>query len=267
MERQSARVESEFTGMVRMNRTLLGFGFAVLGFAVSAQGVFARPAVSEEEAVQACSVDAIKGVTMPADRMPQIPFDKMTPDQKKAAIDGFSVREADDFHKASTTNTPVVTPPYAVLLRSPEVLLHMKRLNVYLQDHSSLPMKLRQFVVMITARQWSVQYTYAVHCPQAVQAGISPETARAIGEGRRPVGMAEDEQLVYDFLDELDRTHSVSDETYARALEKFGEQGIVDMVSLHGWYTFFLMNANVARIPWRNDKTGKPATSLPVFPH
>lgn len=251
-----------------MKRVSFGIALAALiGLTVFPQRVSARPGVSEEEAEQACSVDAAKGIAVPQDRMPQIPFDKMSEDQKKAAIDGFSVREADDFHKASKTATPVVNPAYAVLLRSPEVLLHMKRLNVYLQDHSSLPMKLRQFVVMMTARQWSVQYTYAVHCPQAVQAGISVETARAIGEGRRPLGMAEDEQIVYDFIDELDRTRSVSDGTYARALEKFGEQGIVDMVSLHGWYTFFLMNANVARIPWRNDKTGKPATSLPTFPH
>jgi 4-carboxymuconolactone decarboxylase len=61
--------------------------------------------------------------------------------------------------------------------------------------------------------------------------------------------MAEDEEIAYDFCTELDSNHSVSDATYARALAKFGEQGIVDMVSLHGYYTMIAMVLNTARTP------------------
>jgi 4-carboxymuconolactone decarboxylase len=246
-----------------MKRASLVIGFVLLMWLLGfAPCLSAFPAATDEQIAQACSVDAPKGSTMLPSRMPEIPFDKMTEAQKEVALSEFATRIPDDFHKASTTTTPRVTPPYSTLLRSPEVLRQMKRLNVYLQDHSALPMKLRQFIIMMTARQWSVQYTYGVHCPQAVQAGISLETARAIGEGRRPVEMAADEEIVYDFIDELHRNQSVSDETYARALAKFGEQGIVDMVSLNGWYTFFLMTANVVRVPWRQ---GTP--NIPMFPH
>ena len=74
--------------------------------------------------------------------------------------------------------------------------------------------------------------------------------------------MAEDEALVYDFLDELQRNKSVSDVTYAKAVNKFGEQGVIDITSINGFYTSFLMVANVARTSWHG---GKP--SLSTFPH
>lgn len=248
-----------------MKRAGFVIGFTLLvGLLGFAHRLSASPGPTDEEIKQACTVDAPKGMVMLPTRMPPIPFDKMTEDQKKVAMDGFTERVADDFHKASKRDVPVVTPPYNVLLRSPEVLLHMKRLNAYLQDHAALPVRLRAFIIVITARQWSVQYTYYNHCPQAAQAGVSLDTIRAIGDGRRPDAMASDEAIVYDFLDELDRNRSVSDATYAKALEKFGEQGIVDMISIHGWYTLFLMNANVARLEWHE---GSGGPSLPLFPH
>jgi 4-carboxymuconolactone decarboxylase len=41
----------------------------------------------------------------------------------------------------------------------------------------------------------------------------------------------------------------VSDETYARALKMFGEQGIIDLIGVNAYYTFLAMAANVARLP------------------
>jgi 4-carboxymuconolactone decarboxylase len=61
--------------------------------------------------------------------------------------------------------------------------------------------------------------------------------------------MADDEAAVYDFCVELHRNRNVSDTTYARALEQVGEQGIMDMVGLSGWYTLVSMTLNTARIP------------------
>jgi 4-carboxymuconolactone decarboxylase len=82
-----------------------------------------------------------------------------------------------------------------------------------------------------------------------MKGGLNPDIAKAVAEGRRPQRMAEDEEIAYDLCLELLRNHSISDATYARALAKFGEQGVVDMVSLSGYYTMIAMVLNTARTP------------------
>jgi 4-carboxymuconolactone decarboxylase len=87
--------------------------------------------------------------------------------------------------------------------------------------------------------------------------------ARAIAEGRRPESMVDEEAILYEFCTELQRNQSVSDATYARTLERFGEQGIVETVSLMGYYTMISMVLNTARTPLPAGV--KPA--IPAFPH
>ena len=101
----------------------------------------------------------------------------------------------------------------------------------------------------MTAQQWTQQYEYNVHAALAIKVGVKPELVTAIAEGRRPTGMAEDEEVAYDFCTELRQNQSVTDATYARALGRFGEQGVVDMSVLVGYYTTLAMIMNVARTP------------------
>src|SRR5215470_5989035 len=189
--------------------------------------------------------------TNSADRMPEIPPDKMTDAQKKAA---------EEFQAGR--GTPVFGP-FIPLLRSPEVMLRAKAMGDYLRYKSVLPPKLNEFALLITARQWTQQYEWAVHYPIAVKAGLNPEVARAVLEGRRPSGTSEEEEIVYEFCTELHHNQGLSDATYARALAKFGEQGVIDLVGVNGYYTFLAMVLNVARTPVPK---GSPA-ALPPFPH
>ena len=102
-----------------------------------------------------------------------------------------------------------------------------------------------------------------MHQVNGAKAGIKQETISAITEGRRPAGMEPDEEIVYDFCSELRQNQSVSDATYARAVSKFGEQGVIDMTALVGYYTTLAMIMNVARSPLPE---GKKAP-LAAFPH
>jgi 4-carboxymuconolactone decarboxylase len=61
--------------------------------------------------------------------------------------------------------------------------------------------------------------------------------------------MVEEEEILYDFCMELQRNHGVSDATYEKAVERFGEQGVVETVSLVGYYTMISMILNTARTP------------------
>jgi 4-carboxymuconolactone decarboxylase len=181
-------------------------------------------------------------VAQAQDRMPPIPADKMTEAQKKAAAEFTAARGS-------------LTGPWIVLLRSPDVLSRARALSDYLRFNSVLPPRLSEFVILITARHWTQQYEWNAHYSLALKGGLNQEIARAVAEGRRPEHMAEDEAAAYDFCMELHQNQSVSDATYARALKTFGEQGIVDMIGLNGYYTLIAMVLNTARTPLPADVT------------
>jgi 4-carboxymuconolactone decarboxylase len=247
------KVQGECMRILSMLATLVVL--LLLGSPVLTAGQQPSPGLTNDEARQSCSGGGSTDSATLADRMPDIPDDKLTDAQKKVAAEFAGARGGE--------RGGAVFGPYVALLRSPEVLLHMQRLGNYLQFKSVLPPKLRQFIMAITARQWTQEYMWSVHCPGALKAGINPETTKALAEGRRPTRMAEDEEIVYDFMDELHRNQSVSDKTYAAALAKFGDQGIIDLIGLNGYYTSLSMVLNATRHPLNKGV----APGLPMFPH
>ena len=169
-------------------------------------------------------------------RMPPIPPDKMSEAQKKAAAEFEAARGP-------------LSGPWAVMLRSPEMVNRARSLSDYLRFKGSLPPRLSELVILITAREWTQQYEWNGHHALAMKGGLNSEIAKAVAEGRRPERMADDEAALYDFCMELHHSRSVSDATYARALAKFGEQGLIDAIGLSGWYTLVAMVLNTARSP------------------
>src|SRR2546421_3539727 len=173
------------------------------------------------------------------DRMPPIPPDKLTEAQKKAA-DAFA--EGRGYQ---------VRGPFVPLLRSPEVMLRAKAMGDYLRFKSVLGPRLNEMVILITAREWTQQYEWNAHFPEAMKAGLKREIADAIADGRRPAGMAEDEEAAYDMATEILRIKRVSDATYRRAVARFGEEGVIDLLGVTGYYTFLaiVMNATRTALP------------------
>src|SRR5215470_6555501 len=171
------------------------------------------------------------------DRMPPIPVDKLTEAQKQAAEAfaegrGYAIRG-----------------PFVPLVRSPEVMLRAKAMGDYLRFKSVLGPRLNEMVILITAREWTQQYEWNAHHPLALKAGLRREIADAIAQGTRPAGMAEDEEIAYDTATEILRLKRVSEPTYQRALSKFGEQGVIDLLGVIGYYNFLAIVMNATRTP------------------
>jgi 4-carboxymuconolactone decarboxylase len=179
----------------------------------------------------------ITGAPAAQDRMPPIPADKLTDAQRKAIDEFKAARKVD------------ISGPFVPLLRSPEVMNRARAMGDYLRFNSVLPPRLSEFAILITARRWTQNYEWDAHNQLARQAGLSPDVITAIAEGRRPARLAEDEEVLYDFCTELQQNQSVSDATYARAVGKFGEQGVIDMAGISGYYTLLAMVLNTARTP------------------
>jgi 4-carboxymuconolactone decarboxylase len=185
-----------------------------------------------------------------AERMPAIPKEKMSDAQQDAAA---QLMAGPRGH---------IGGPFNALLRSPELMNRLQKVGEYLRFICPIEKRLGEFAAIIAARHWSQQFEWWAHYRQAVEAGLKREIADAIGEGRRPTGMAEDEEIVYDFLTEALQNKGASDATYARTLAKFGEQGIIDLLAVAGYYGMLALVMNVARTAVPEG----PALPLPALP-
>lgn len=170
-------------------------------------------------------------------RMPPIPTEKMSETQKKAVADIISGPRGH------------LVGPFIPLLRSPEFMNRLQKAGEYLRFNSALEPRLSELAILMTARHWSQDFEWHHHRVLAEKAGLNAAVCDALAEGRRPGSMANDERGVYDFLDELIRTRTVSDVTWQRAIGLFGERGVIDLIGLHGYYSLLAMILNATHAP------------------
>ena len=85
--------------------------------------------------------------------------------------------------------------------------------------------------------------------PIAEREGIARSTIEALARRERPANLPDDQAAVYDLCIELHRQRCVSDATWARAVALFGEQGVMDLIGINGYYALLAMVMNAARTP------------------
>lgn len=139
--------------------------------------------------------------------------------------------------------------PFNALLRSPEVADRVQKVGEYIRFQSSIPAALNEMAILLTGRFWGAQYEYWAHSALARTAGLPDLIIDAIAEGRRPTTMSADERIVYDFCSELFRDRAVSDTAFKAVTDRFGEQGVIDLIAACGYYSIVSMVLNVDRHP------------------
>ncbi len=195
--------------------------------------------------------DLRQGAALPwQERMPLPPRESMTEEQRAAAqalIDG--PRKG-------------VYGPFLPLMRSPQLLDRVAKMGEYLRFASVLEPRIRELATCVAARHTANQFEWQMHAPLAAQAGVDAQALDLLRQGARPVPLAPDEALAVDFSLEVLGTHGCSDPTYAAALERFGEQGVVELAALLGYFVMVCWVMNVAHTPAQR-RNGAP---LPAFP-
>lgn len=169
------------------------------------------------------------------DRLPTIPPAQYTPEQLQASVDFELARKGPVFG------------PFEPLMHSPQVMTLSRSMGDYLRYKSAIGNTMSELVILITAREWTQDFEWWYHYPLAIKAGISKEIADAIADGRRPVGMTEDEDMVYNYTTELAKNKRVSDVTFERVKARFGTKGVVDLTGIAGYYSFLAMQLNSAQ--------------------
>jgi 4-carboxymuconolactone decarboxylase len=171
------------------------------------------------------------------DRLPPIPDDQQTPAQKKVV-------------KALIAGSrKAVRGPFIPMLRSPYLCDRAQKLGEYLRYRSVVPQKLRELAILATARHWQQTYEWHAHAKIAQHAGVSEQLIDTLALQWDGSGLPPDEATVLMFCRELQRNHAVSDATYAQTKALLGEDGLVELCGICGYYALLAMVMNVARTP------------------
>jgi 4-carboxymuconolactone decarboxylase len=175
--------------------------------------------------------------------------DELSPAQKTWA----------DMIAAPPRNAKFGSPPYRAYIRNPELAPRLSALSDYLRWNSSLPPRLSEFAILLTARQWTAQYEWFAHYPLALKAGLDAKILGDVSAGRRPDNMRDDEAALYDFVTALYRDKKVTDPVYKAAVDKFGERGVMDIIGIIGYYDLVSMTLITMQ-------AGAPNDSVPPLP-
>ncbi len=179
-----------------------------------------------------------QGFSTPAhDRLPLTAMQDMTSAQRAAA------------EALIAGPRKAVFGPFVPLLRSPALMERVGKLGEYLRFESVLDARIRELATCIVARHVTNQFEWIMHAPLALKAGVDSQVMGDIAHGRRPQKMNTDEAAAYDFTSELLQHHGVSAASYAEVLSAFGEQGVVELATLIGYFNMVSWVMNAARTP------------------
>jgi 4-carboxymuconolactone decarboxylase len=193
------------------------------------------------------------------DRFPVLQPDQMDAKQKtlfETIISGPRARN----YGADAAGHVLSRGPFNAWLRSPEAGLKLQAVGGHIRFDTSIPQRLNELAILVTAREWTSQYEWYAHHALAMKAGLDPKIADAIAAGKRPEGMKEDEDAIYEFCTQMHRNKKVDDAAFNRVKALFGEKGVIDLVIVSGYYVAVSMTLNVAQVPIPD---GKP---LPLKP-
>jgi 4-carboxymuconolactone decarboxylase len=163
-------------------------------------------------------------------RIDPIPLDRMTPEQR---------RINDEI--AATRGGGPAKGPFALWLRTPELADRANAFGSYLRHNTSVPQNLVELAVLVIARAWTAQYEWHAHIGAWRKLGLDEGIAAAIRERREPALETEDDRVVYAVTTELLERRALGDATYARAAAVLGEQALLDLVTIIGFYTMVAM--------------------------
>jgi 4-carboxymuconolactone decarboxylase len=185
-------------------------------------------------------------IAQAADRLPVIPAEQYSPEQKQAVTQYEAVRKASIFG------------PFEVMLHSPAMMSNAREVGDYMKAGSAIPRNLAELAILYIAKDWNQDYVWYQHVPLGLKAGLNQTHVDALGDGRKPANMSEDEDAVYAFVSELVRHRQVTDQTFDRINRRFGSKGVVDLTSLTAFYVHLSMQLNVAKFKLPDGAAGIP---------
>jgi 4-carboxymuconolactone decarboxylase len=159
-----------------------------------------------------------------------------------------SSRQREIFERIATGPRGAVPRIFHLYLNSPELAARVEDLGAFCRYATTLPKKLSELAILITARHWRADYEWSIHAGEALKAGLAEATVAAIEAGERPDFDDPDQALIYDFASEFFRANDVSDALFARAVARFGRPMTVELAAILGYYSMLAIAVRIFRL-------------------
>lgn len=170
-------------------------------------------------------------------RIPLFPIENMTEEQRRV------------YDAVVSGPRGVVVGPLRAALHRPELADKWQQFGEILRYRTSLPPRLSELAILVTARHWTSQLEWQQHAPAALKGGLSAAVIEAIRAGRRPAFTQEDEAAIFEFSLQLQEKKSIENKAYQKTLDLIGVQGVVELTALIGYYTMVAMTLIAHEIP------------------
>ena len=137
-----------------------------------------------------------------------------------------------------------VPKPMLGWLSNPEMARRIQHLGGLLRYQTTLPARLSELAILITARHWGTAYAWQAHKREGLKGGLDGQIIAAIAARKRPHFDQRDAEIVYDFSSTLLARHRVDDALYKTTIDQFGERGVSELIGIIGYYSLVSMTLN-----------------------
>lgn len=139
--------------------------------------------------------------------------------------------------------------PFNAWLHVPKIGRRLSSLGAHLRFKTSIDRRLGEVAICTVGAHWRAEFEFFAHAPMALEHGVDPSVIEALRQGEVPSFERDDEQIVYEVARQLLNDRRVTDATYASAESLLGETGMVELVTLVGYYCLISMMLNVFEVP------------------
>lgn len=173
----------------------------------------------------------------------------MTPRFHKLAADEMSPLQREVAAEIAAGPRGEVRGPFVALIHHAALARPIQNLGEFLRFGASLPLPLLEMAILMTARRWTCQHEWYAHERLARKAGLGEHIIAALMRGEQPEPMSEAEREVYAFCREAHDGGHVSDGPFEAVKARFGNEGVLELLCVSGYYSMMAMVLNSARMP------------------
>jgi 4-carboxymuconolactone decarboxylase len=141
--------------------------------------------------------------------------------------------------------------PFNAFLYAPEIGGRLAELGTTLLTRTSVPRRTLELMVITVGAHWKAEFEWYAHARMARENGVPDSVIAAIGTGDVPSFESDDDTVMYRVARQLVESGRLDDATYRAAERIVGTRGLVEVISLCGFYTLisFLLNGFDVPVP------------------
>ena len=139
--------------------------------------------------------------------------------------------------------------PFGPWLHVPGLADPAQKVGAFLRYGSRMPGNLRELAICTVGQHWRANYEWFAHAPLAVKEGVDAAAVELLRMGNVPEPLTKQEHLVYDLVREIVTSGGLSDDSYALGVAELGDELLVELIGICGYYTLISFTLNVFQVP------------------